>query len=81
MEFITYPQTNTETMLRIISECGKETGIIYCSWVNVASQNLSEKYYPDERMHSYISGIVKSRYSRCLTSSQGFMLYLPVGII
>ena len=59
MEFITYPQTNTETMLRIISECGKETGIIYCSWVNVASQNLSEKYYPDERMHSYISGIVK----------------------
>ena len=28
MEFITYPQTNTETMLRIISECGKETGII-----------------------------------------------------
>ena len=76
MEFITYPQTNTETMLRIISECGKETGIIYCSWVNVASQNLSEKYYPDERMHSYISGIVKK-----LTSSQGFMLYLPVGII
>ena len=59
MEFITYPQTNTETMLRMISECGKETGIIYCSWVNVASQNLSEKYYPDERMHSYISGIVK----------------------
>ncbi|MCQ4946630.1 ATP-binding protein [Bacteroides cellulosilyticus] len=59
MEFITYPQTNTETMLRIISECGKEIGIIYCSWVNVASQNLSEKYYPDERMHSYISGIVK----------------------
>ena len=59
MEFITYPQTTTETMLRIISECGKETGIIYCSWVNVASQNLSEKYYPDERMHSYISGIVK----------------------
>ena len=59
MEFITYPQTNTETMLRMISECGKETGIIYCSWVNVAGQNLSEKYYPDERMHSYISGIVK----------------------
>lgn len=43
----------------MISECGKETGIIYCSWVNIASQNLSEKYYPDERMHSYISGIVK----------------------
>ena len=33
--------------------------IIYCSWVNVASQSLSEKYYPDERIHSYISGIVK----------------------
>ncbi|MDE8698350.1 PAS domain-containing sensor histidine kinase, partial [Bacteroides cellulosilyticus] len=59
MEFITYPQTKTETMLRIISECGKEIGIIYCSWVNVASQNLSEKFYTDERMHSYISGIVK----------------------
>ena len=59
MEFITYPQTNTETMLHKISESGRETGIIYCSWVNVASQNLSEKYYPDERMHSYISGIVK----------------------
>lgn len=59
MEFITYPQTNTETMLHKISESARETGIIYCSWVNVASQNLSEKYYPDERMHSYISGIVK----------------------
>ena len=59
MEFITYPQTNTETMLHKISESGRETGIIYCSWVNVASQSLSEKYYPDERIHSYISGIVK----------------------
>ncbi|MEQ3234391.1 sensor histidine kinase [Bacteroides cellulosilyticus] len=59
MEFITYPQINTETMLHKISESGRETGIIYCSWVNVASQSLSEKYYPDERIHSYISGIVK----------------------
>ena len=42
-------------MLHEISAYGKETGIIYCSWVNISSQSLSERYYPDERMHSYIS--------------------------
>lgn len=56
LEFITYPYTNSETMLHKIGEYGKETGVIYCSWVNISSQSLSERYYPDERMHSYISG-------------------------
>lgn len=56
MEFITYPQVNSETMLEKLTACGKETGIIYYSWVNLASQSLSTRYYPDERMHAYISG-------------------------
>lgn len=55
LSFITYPYTNSEEMLHEISAYGKETGIIYCSWVNISSQSLSERYYPDERMHSYIS--------------------------
>lgn len=55
LSFITYPYTNSEEMLHEISTYGKETGIIYCSWVNISSQSLSERYYPDERMHSYIS--------------------------
>lgn len=60
LEFITYPQTNSETMLRAVADSGKETGIIYYSWVNLSSQNLSERYYPNERMHSYISGEAKT---------------------
>lgn len=56
VEFLIYPQTNSETMLRKISGYGKETGVIYSSWLNLSSQSLSERYYPDERMHSYISG-------------------------
>ncbi|WP_303208516.1 sensor histidine kinase [Bacteroides oleiciplenus] len=59
LDFITYPYTNSETMLHKISQYGRETGIIYCSWVNVSSQSLSERYYPDERMHSYISDAAK----------------------
>lgn len=60
LEFITYPQTNSETMLSAVGESGKETGIIYYSWVNLSSQSLSDRYYPNERMHSYISGEAKT---------------------
>jgi len=59
LEFVTYPQVNSDTMLRKLAEGGKETGIIYGSWVNLGGQSLSERYYPDERMHSYISGVAK----------------------
>lgn len=60
LDFITYPQATSETMLRIVGDCGKETGIIYYSWVNLSSQTLSDRYYPNERMHSYISGVAST---------------------
>lgn len=57
---VTYPTTDSGDMLRILSECDRSTGIIYCSWINRAIQNVAERYYPDERMHLYIADAART---------------------
>jgi PAS domain S-box-containing protein len=55
IEFLTYPDTNTDTMLRELSDYPTDTGILYYSWMDIAGTGLTEAYFPDEEMQHYIS--------------------------
>ncbi|MDR1004113.1 MAG: PAS domain-containing protein [Prevotellaceae bacterium] len=53
--FLTYPDTNTDTMLRELSTFGPDTGILYYSWMDITGSGLTEAYFPEEEMQHYIA--------------------------
>jgi len=57
LSLLTYPDTNTETLLKSLDDCGQETGILYYSWLNISGQNNNSSYFPHERVYNLIADL------------------------
>lgn len=57
LTLLTFPETNTENLLKSLSQYGQETGILYHSWTNITSPNNDSNYYPHEQIYNLVANI------------------------
>ncbi|NDV82287.1 ATP-binding protein [Bacteroides sp. 51] len=57
LALLTFPEINTESLLKSLSEYGQETGILYYSWTNITGPENDSNYYPHEQIYSLVADI------------------------
>ena len=57
LTLLTFPETNTENLLKSLSQYGQDTGILYHSWTNITSPYNDSNYYPHEQIYSLAADV------------------------